>query len=85
MNYICLFFIETYVSCGSLFVLCDAALQVERQVVTADQDSLPELFLKLSHIWLNAGEVQFLWEQELLLKALNCLNKLRITTERAQF
>lgn len=74
-NYICLFFIETYISCWSLFILCDTALQVERQVMTADQDSLPELLFKLPHIWLNAREIQFLWKQEMLLKVINCLNK----------
>lgn len=74
-NNICLFFIETYISCWSLFILCNTALQVERQVMTADQDSLPELLFKLPHVWLNAREIQFLWKQEMLLKVINCLNK----------
>ena len=60
------FFIETYISCWPLFILCNTALQVERQVMTADQDSLPELLFKLPHVWLNAREVQFLWKPEML-------------------
>lgn len=58
-------FLWTYISCWSLFILCNAALQVERQVMTADQDSLPELLFKLPHVWLNAREIQFLWKQEM--------------------
>lgn len=56
----CLFFIETYISCWAFFIFCNTALQVERQVITANQDPLPEFLFKLPHIWLNAGEVQFL-------------------------
>lgn len=63
--YICFSF-QTYISCWSLFVLCNTALQVERQVVTADQDSLPELLFKLPHVWLNAREIQLLWKREML-------------------
>ena len=70
-----LFFIETYISCRSLLVLCNAALQVEGQVITADQDSLPELLLKLPNVWLDAGEVQFLWKRKMLSKGLICRDK----------
>lgn len=59
----CWVFSETYIGGWSLVIVCNAALQVERQVVAADQDSLPELFFELTHIWLNAREVQFLWTQ----------------------
>lgn len=51
----------TYISGGSLFIVSHAALQVKREVVTADQDPLPKLLLKLTHIRLNAREIQFLW------------------------
>lgn len=33
--------------------------------MTADQDSLPKLLLKQSNVWLDAGEVEFLWKQAL--------------------
>lgn len=56
--------LTAYVRRRPLFVFRDAALQVERQVVTADQDSLPELLFELPHVWLNAGKIQFLWKQE---------------------
>ena len=65
-----MFFIETYISCWPIFILCNTALQVERQVITADQDPLPELLFKLPHVWLNAREVQFLWKQVLLSESL---------------
>lgn len=70
-----LLFIETYISCRSFFILCNTALQVEGQVMTADQDSLPELLFKLAHVWLDAGEVQFLWKWKMLSKGLNCRDK----------
>lgn len=51
------FSLKTYIGCWSLVVLGDAALQVERQVVATDQDSLAKLLFKVTHIWLNSRQV----------------------------
>jgi len=53
-------FAETYISRRPLLIFGNTALQVERQVVTVDQDSLSELLFKLTHIWFDARKVQFL-------------------------
>lgn len=51
---------HTHVGRGSLLVLGDTALQVEGQVVAADQEPLPKLLLELPYVRLDAGEIQFL-------------------------
>lgn len=59
---------QTHVGRGSLLVLGDTALQVEGQVVTADQNPLPKLLLELPHVRLDAGEIQFLPDEGDVLK-----------------
>lgn len=59
---------QTHVGRGPLLVLGDAALQVEGQVVAADQNPFAKLLLELPHIRLDAGEIQFLLDEGDVLK-----------------
>lgn len=59
---------QTHVGRGPLLVLGDAPLQVEGQVVAADQNPLAKLLLELPHVRLDAGEIQFLQDEGDVLK-----------------
>lgn len=75
------YFMATYIGCGSFFVLCNAALQVKGQIMTADQHPLPKLLLELPCVRLDAREIQFLLMKEMLLNAVNCYCTLEIYSE----
>lgn len=61
---------DSYVRGRALLVLSHAALQVEGEVVAADQHPLPELLLELPHVRLDPREIQLLWTEAMLLHSI---------------